>query len=341
MARYRAPGAPPGGVGGWDGPGSDDGTDGNEGYGQENPPERTGGGTGGGCPEGTIATGLDANGQVLSGDPECVTPEEAEIRRNKHSPGWETGGSPSEPGPKGGGGGGTPGFRPASPFPTLSPWTPGKAPTFETPGFTPPAGFEAPKFEWNKKLELTPFNWEEKWQAPSYEEATSDPGYQFRVKEGQRALENNAAAKGNLRSGATLKGLADYNQNAASQEYQNVFNRYGQGYNARFGTAQALNANQQQRELQEYQSEYEAFAAKFAANYQGKSDEWQRAFQTAKERFDTEFAAKQVENSNRLLEYQTNEGARQRQWELEFQAKLQQWLWNNPNATAILEAGLR
>jgi hypothetical protein len=53
-----------------------------------------------------------------------------------------------------------------------------------------------------------------------------DPGYQFRLDEGQKALEGSAAAGGNLLSGSTLKALTNYGQNAASQEYQNAFNRF-------------------------------------------------------------------------------------------------------------------
>ena len=54
----------------------------------------------------------------------------------------------------------------------------------------------------------------------------TDPGYAFRLSEGIKALDRTAAARGGLLSGATLKGAEQYNQNLASQEYQNAFNRY-------------------------------------------------------------------------------------------------------------------
>ena len=53
-----------------------------------------------------------------------------------------------------------------------------------------------------------------------------DPGYAFRQSEGMRALERSAAARGNLLSGSTLKGVQRFGQDLASQEYQNAFNRY-------------------------------------------------------------------------------------------------------------------
>jgi hypothetical protein len=53
-----------------------------------------------------------------------------------------------------------------------------------------------------------------------------DPGYAFRQSEGMKALERSAAARGNLLSGSTLKGVQRFGQDLASQEYQNAFNRY-------------------------------------------------------------------------------------------------------------------
>lgn len=59
-----------------------------------------------------------------------------------------------------------------------------------------------------------------------------DPGYQFRLSEGLKALERSAAARGGLMSGATGKALQRYGQDVASQEYQNAYNRALTQYNA-------------------------------------------------------------------------------------------------------------
>lgn len=53
-----------------------------------------------------------------------------------------------------------------------------------------------------------------------------DPGYQFRLGEGQKALTNSAAARGGLLSGAAGKALARYNQDFASNEFGNAYNRF-------------------------------------------------------------------------------------------------------------------
>jgi hypothetical protein len=55
---------------------------------------------------------------------------------------------------------------------------------------------------------------------------TNDPGYQFRLDQGNRGIEASAAARGGVLGGGTLKALSAYNSGEASQEYNNAFNRY-------------------------------------------------------------------------------------------------------------------
>ena len=54
----------------------------------------------------------------------------------------------------------------------------------------------------------------------------ADPGYAFRLSEGQKALDRQAAARGGLISGSALKAATRYGQDMGSQEYQNAFSRY-------------------------------------------------------------------------------------------------------------------
>ena len=53
----------------------------------------------------------------------------------------------------------------------------------------------------------------------------TDPGYQFRFEEGQRALDRGAAARGGLLSGGYGRKAIRYGQGFASNEYTNVYNR--------------------------------------------------------------------------------------------------------------------
>jgi hypothetical protein len=67
-----------------------------------------------------------------------------------------------------------------------------------------------------------------------------DPGYAFRMAEGQKALERSAAAKGGLQSGGTLKALSRYGQDYASGEYQNAYNRFNADRDRRFNRLSSL-----------------------------------------------------------------------------------------------------
>jgi hypothetical protein len=88
-----------------------------------------------------------------------------------------------------------------------------------------------------------------------------DPGFQFRLQQGQQAIERSAAAKGTLLTGGTLKGLTRYAQDYSSNEFQNRYqrllgeqqNRYtqlyglsalGQNSAAQQGVQNTNNANQ-------------------------------------------------------------------------------------------------
>jgi hypothetical protein len=68
----------------------------------------------------------------------------------------------------------------------------------------------------------------------------ADPGYAFRLSEGQKALDRSAAARGGLISGSALKAATRYGQDMGSQEYTNAFNRYQAERTARLGPLQSL-----------------------------------------------------------------------------------------------------
>lgn len=53
-----------------------------------------------------------------------------------------------------------------------------------------------------------------------------DPGFALRLQEGQKTLQNSAAARGNALGGAAMKAATRFGQDYSSNEYQNAFNRY-------------------------------------------------------------------------------------------------------------------
>lgn len=67
-----------------------------------------------------------------------------------------------------------------------------------------------------------------------------DPGYEFRRQEGQRGVETSAAARGGLLSGGALKGIDQYNQNYATGEYSNAYNRFSNDRTQRFNRLSSL-----------------------------------------------------------------------------------------------------
>lgn len=57
------------------------------------------------------------------------------------------------------------------------------------------------------------------------EDLYKDPSYLFRLQQGQKALDRQGAAAGRFLSGRQLQASSDYNQGAASQEFQNAYQR--------------------------------------------------------------------------------------------------------------------
>jgi hypothetical protein len=60
----------------------------------------------------------------------------------------------------------------------------------------------------------------------SMEDFQADPSYQFGLDEGNRGIEQSAAARGGVLSGATLKALSRFGINTANQEYGTQYNRF-------------------------------------------------------------------------------------------------------------------
>ena len=133
------------------------------------------------------------------------------------------------------------------------------------------------------------------FQAPTQQEAAADQGYQFRLAEGQRALENSAAAAGMLRTGNTWKDLQNYGQGAASQEYDKVYGRrmgeHGMAYQ------QALQTNQDQ---------YGRAAQDWQMNRQNQADMYGRALTDDQRRMQ----AQQLTEDSRTRSQQLSEQSR-------------------------------
>lgn len=86
-------------------------------------------------------------------------------------------------------------------------------------------------------------DWNEQFKAPTDVTEQNDPGYKFRLEQGQKALENSAAARGGILSGNTAKAITQYGQDYASNEYSQVYGRAFNEYSTRYNQFETNQAN--------------------------------------------------------------------------------------------------
>lgn len=175
--------------------------------------------------------------------------------------------------------------------------------TFQGPEWKPPTlldtlgefDFTGDPYQ-SKAFEYTgPEYISEAFRAPDEAAVYADPGYQFRLKAGQEALERSAAARGTLLTGGTMKDLTAYQQDLASQEYQKAYDRalqmyqlddarqfrdYQTAYNRQFGEWQS----EDERAFRQYQTDYDRQFGEWQAESNRRQLEnqltWDRALQT-------------------------------------------------------------
>jgi hypothetical protein len=94
------------------------------------------------------------------------------------------------------------------------------------------------------------------YRGPSEADLRADPGYLFRVEQGQKALERSAAGKGLLLSGGQLKDLTRFGQGQGAQEYAAAYQRGYQLNADLYGRGYQQNADLYGRNLQAYQTDY-------------------------------------------------------------------------------------
>lgn len=95
---------------------------------------------------------------------------------------------------------------------------------------------------------------------------TADPGYQFRLSEGEKAIKRGASGMGTLVTGATLKALTGYGQNLASEEYQKAYGRFTDNQQRRYSNLLGTTQVGQQS------ANTAGSAAQTAANNQGGAE---------------------------------------------------------------------
>lgn len=89
---------------------------------------------------------------------------------------------------------------------------------------------------------LTP--WTQQFNAPTADQARNTPGYQFMAGAGSGAIQNSAAAGGNLLSTGTLKTLSQFNQGLADTTYSETYNRAFNEYLTQYNQFQNNQSNE-------------------------------------------------------------------------------------------------
>jgi hypothetical protein len=82
-------------------------------------------------------------------------------------------------------------------------------------------------------------------QTYSPSQFTNDPSYQWRLKQGADALSAQGSAAGMTGSGNLARGITDYAQNAAAQEYQAGYSRFNQTQNQQYNQLAGLSGTGQ------------------------------------------------------------------------------------------------
>jgi len=177
---------------------------------------------------------------------------------------------------------------------------------------------------------------------------TQDPSYQFRLQQGQQALENSASAKGLLRTGGTMKDLIDYGQNAASQEYGNAYNRQFGAYQADVQNQQAAYDRQLQGAEASYDRNYQANLTQNELAYNRASSEYDRNAQLGAQAWDRNFNAGMAQNEqaynrsateydrnvqNQMAVDQTNYGRASSEYDRNYQNELGRYQMGYQNAS--------
>lgn len=204
-----------------------------------------------------------------------------------------------DPIPTGGGGGGV--FN----VPSIR-WG-GSWPSYGAPDYIDPGAFDpGPAFSYGE------FSYPD-FAAPTADDLKNDPGFEFRLNQGRKALEASAAGRGTIRSGASLKNILEYGQNFASQEYGDVYNRA----------------------LRQYDTNRDNAFGNYSTNRNNASDIWGKQYGQRKDVYDASAQNAFQHNAFNQSNAQTSFNAAQRQAELEFQDAYNRWAktgdWLSPD----------
>lgn len=183
------------------------------------------------------------------------------------------------------------------------------------------------------------------FEAPRADDVLQDPAYQRRLEEGRKALETSAAAKGLLRTGATLKSLSDYAQQQASDEYARTYQRQlGEYQMGRAGAKEEFESGRQSymdrynKAYQEYLTNlenerfgYTSSEQQRRSTYDQAQREYDRKYKMAQDKYQTGY-------NKAFAEYQSRRSAAEQQYQQDW--NYWKYLQEQDYRRAALNAGL-
>ena len=173
-----------------------------------------------------------------------------------------------------------------------------------------PTPEKPPPFAYDSYQAAQPFTYQD-WRAPSVEQVMADPSYQWRKQQGEQSLQGWAAAKGTLNSSDTALALINYGQNAASQEYGNVYGREYDIYRTnRAGALESANLNEANR-YRAYATNRAGAVDTYNTNYQTQFvDPYRAEYQRATDLYAPQMAQWMTEADLQKTGYSTDAAAR-------------------------------
>lgn len=153
----------------------------------------------------------------------------------------------------------------------------------------------APEFDTVSKFASPTYQAVDRFAAPEFDATKvnlyNDPGYQFRLAQGVKAMDRSASARGGLFGGAQQKALTEYGQGMGSQEFGNAYSRALADWQRRYG----IEADRYGRDLalseSRYAREYGAEADRYGRDYSAAENAYRRLYGAESDRYNRAYGA--------------------------------------------------
>lgn len=185
-------------------------------------------------------------------------------------------------------------------------------PQFNAREFAAPPEFSYPELEAGQPFTYDPFTYES-YQMPGEKEIASEPGFDFALKQAQKAYENSKAYLGTYKTGATIKGLADYTNKMAFQNADRVISRSAENYDRNRNNAFGSWAANRDNAFGSWQANRNDRFNTWQANRNNAADNYATNYGISRDVFDRNYAGDLAEYNSRARGVELNAA---RDWDM-------------------------